>query len=186
MLKFLKLPFLNLSNIFLLEEKQVMDKMGSNPTNGFGELGKDGKEINPLEPHFSIFKQFLQKFKNKPKAKKISTEESAASKASAEAFRKLVGSQLDVMSDRINFIEETEEIVNHEKKQVEVNFINQSNTIRGFSRLNSETQSLREDYLRSANRLSRPQTQIHNNLCSLQHRVCRLPTNSPNSTLPEI
>ena len=30
-LEFLRLPFLNLSNLFLLEEKQVIDKIGGQP-----------------------------------------------------------------------------------------------------------------------------------------------------------
>lgn len=51
-LKLLKLPFLNLSNLFILEEKQLLDKMGSNPETGFLDLKQAGKGVvNPLEPH---------------------------------------------------------------------------------------------------------------------------------------
>lgn len=51
-LKLLKLPFLNFSSLFLLEEKQILDKMGANPETGFLDLKQAGKGIvNPLEPH---------------------------------------------------------------------------------------------------------------------------------------
>lgn len=54
-LKLLKLPFMNISNIFVLEEKQILDKMGANPETGFLDLKQSkGKIINPLEPHVSL------------------------------------------------------------------------------------------------------------------------------------
>lgn len=115
-LKFLKLPFINLSNIFLLEEKHTLDKMGSNPEAGFSDTKG---VVNPLEPHFGIFKDFLNQFKSnknkmkcEPTIKKNRAEE-------IKAFKALVNTQLDIISDRINYLEEFEEIVVHEKKQME-------------------------------------------------------------------
>lgn len=121
-LKFLKMPFLNFSNLFLLEEKLALDKMGSSPDQGLLQLKQsDGNIVNPLEPHLGIFKEFLTSFKNRPKKDTIKPERPDRS-AESQAFRTLVDTQLEIISDRMKFVEEFEEIVSHEKKMMEVGF----------------------------------------------------------------
>lgn len=119
-LKFLKLPFLNFSNLFLLEEKLALDKMGSSPEQAFVNLKQpDGKIANPLEPHLGIFKEFLSKFQNRPRKDTIKPERPDRS-GESQAFRALVDTQLDIISERMKYLEEFEEIVSHEKKMMEV------------------------------------------------------------------
>ena len=50
-LEFLRLPFLNLSNLFLLEEKQVIDRIGGQSELKLLENKQNIKGYNPLEPH---------------------------------------------------------------------------------------------------------------------------------------
>jgi SWI/SNF related-matrix-associated actin-dependent regulator of chromatin subfamily C len=126
-LKFLKLPFTNLSSVFLLEEKHVLDKMGGYPSAGFPDLAANGaKTANPLDPHvrssltqLSIFRDFLADFRAARKTEPRKPPQ-PDKREDAAAFRQLVGAQLDILSDRMKYLEEFEEIVAHEKKQVEV------------------------------------------------------------------
>jgi len=115
-LKFLKLPFVNLASVFLLEEKHILDKLGSNPEAGFAD-SRHGS--NPLEPHFSIFKDFLAQFS--ARASRMQEERPARREPRGEmqAFKQLVNTQLDIITDRIGYLEEFEDLVLHEKRQLE-------------------------------------------------------------------
>lgn len=115
-LKFLKLPFVNLSHVFLLEEKHILDKMGSNPEGGFAEARNI---TNPLEPHFSIFKDFLAQFRARAGRMREEPPAKRAARGEMQAFKQLVNTQLDIITDRIGYLEEFEDIVIHEKRQLE-------------------------------------------------------------------
>lgn len=126
-LKLLKLPFMNISNLFVLEEKQVLDLMGANPETGLYNLKQSkAKTVNPLEPHvncgmtkFGILKDFLTQFKNSPKPQP-KPQPKETKKEQTNAFYDLINIQLDLVADRLKYLEEFEEIVVHEKKQIEV------------------------------------------------------------------
>jgi hypothetical protein len=47
----------------------------------------------------------------------------AENQADNGAFKDLINTQLEIISDRLKYIEEFEEIVVHEKKQIEVNTV---------------------------------------------------------------
>lgn len=114
-LKFLKLPFVNLSSVFLLEEKHILDKLGANP-----EAGCDPRAAaNPLEPHFSIFKDFLTQFKARAGRMKEERPARRELRGEMQAFKQLVNTQLDIITDRVGYLEEFEELVLHEKRQLE-------------------------------------------------------------------
>ena len=66
----------------------------------------------------ALFKEYLNNFKShKFPAKK--PEQSKATSANSEVFKSLVGTQLEIIADRMRYLDEFEEIVVHEKKQLE-------------------------------------------------------------------
>lgn len=64
----------------------------------------------------------MTQFKNSPKPKPP-IKPKAENQADPGAFKDLINTQLEIISDRLKYIEEFEEIVVHEKKQIEVNTV---------------------------------------------------------------
>lgn len=52
-------------------------------------------------------------------------------KGQQTAFKELIDTQLDIIADRLKYLEEFEEIVVHEKKQIEVSPGQPSYTVNG-------------------------------------------------------
>ena len=66
----------------------------------------------------ALFKEYLNNFKNHKKPTK-KPEQNKASNPNSEVFKSLVGTQLEIIADRMRYLDEFEEIVVHEKKQFE-------------------------------------------------------------------
>lgn len=72
----------------------------------------------------------LQTFKSSPKP--VEKPPRPTSKAESTAFGDLINVQLEIIADRLKYLEDFEEIVVHEKKQIEVQPVNQQYNKRLF------------------------------------------------------